>query len=131
MSKVIICGGRHTRLTASDEAYLDELRATLPITEVVSGHAPGADTDAEYWARRRGIPVKEFPALWDDLTAPGAVIKKTYFGKPYNCRAGIDRNEQMAQYAAACIAFPGRNGTKDMMERALAHKLQLIVVVRE
>ena len=59
------------------------------ITEVVSGGARGIDTDGEHWAIGSGIPVKRFPADWDDL------------GK----RAGFVRNAEMADYADALIAI--------------------------
>ncbi len=39
--KTIICGGRDYVLTRGDAKWLDELRASLPITEVVSGGASG------------------------------------------------------------------------------------------
>lgn len=123
--KTIIAGGRDYRLTAADYAKLDEARPW--ITEVVSGKATGADTCGEQWANRHGIPVQPFPAAWDDLTAPGAFIKYTRGGKPYNANAGFDRNKQMAEYArgGVCILFPGGKGTANMHEEATAAGLQI------
>ena len=101
--KTIIAGGRNYSITEFDEARLDSLR----ITEVVCGCARGADAGGEIWARKRGIPVKRFPADWDRL------------GRG----AGFARNCQMAEYAEALVAFPGGNGTDHMVRMALAAEL--------
>jgi hypothetical protein len=111
--KTIIAGGRNYVLTVGDAKWLDGLRITLPITEVVCGEATGADAGGKKWALARGIPVKCFPADWPQ------------FGK----RAGPIRNEQMAEYAEGLIAFPGGQGTADMIRRANAKGC--MVVLRE
>jgi hypothetical protein len=111
--KTIICGGRDYVLTRGDARWLDELRVSLPITEVVCGEAKGADAGGKKWAIARGVPVKSFPAEW------------SVFGK----HAGPIRNEQMAEYAEGCIAFPGGFGTGDMIRRA--HKHGCMVVIRK
>ena len=109
--RAIICGGRDYVLTDADRAWLDELRNQLPITEVVCGCARGADTGGKEWALSRGVPVKDLPADWSGL------------GR----KAGPIRNSAMAEYAGACIAFPGGRGTADMLAKAEAKGL---VVVR-
>lgn len=83
--RTIIAGGRDYSLTLSDEAWLD----TLPIREVVSGGASGADAGGEAWAKKRGIPIKRFPADW----------------KTHGRAAGPIRNRQMAEYADAVVLF--------------------------
>lgn len=55
----------------------------LTVTEVVCGEAPGADTLGRLWAEDHGIPVASFPAEWDNLEAPGAVVKVNRWGKHY------------------------------------------------
>jgi predicted Rossmann fold nucleotide-binding protein DprA/Smf involved in DNA uptake len=103
--RVLICGGRDTRLTLDDWKALDQLRLSLPITEVVSGCARGVDSDAIAWARNRGVAVKGFPADWDK----------------HGRRAGPLRNQQMADYIApdgVVLAWPGGSGTDDMCRRA-------------
>ena len=107
--KTIIAGGRDYHLTKEDCEFLD----TLEITEVVSGKAPGADTDGETYAHYIHVPVKPFPADWKNLHAPGAIIKVRN-GRPYNAKAGFDRNEKMGNYAQQCVVFPGGNGTNSM-----------------
>jgi YspA, cpYpsA-related SLOG family len=107
--KTIICGGRDYRLTKADIGFLDSLLKQLPITEVVSGTASGADSDGELWAEKRGITVQKFLPLW----------------KKYGAAAGPMRNTVMAEYADAVIAFPGGKGTADMVNKAVVRKLKV------
>lgn len=98
--KLIIAGGRDYRLTQEDIAKLDAL---LPrVTEVVSGHAAGADRDGEAWAWSKGLPVRVFKANWGE----------------YGDAAGPIRNRTMAHYADAVALFPGGRGTEDMALQA-------------
>jgi len=92
----------------------DAIRASgFPITEVVSGGAPGVDTSAEQWAERHGIPVTRFPADW----------------KRYGRRAGPIRNQAMAEYGEALVAvWDGKSrGTKNMIRLARKHGLRVFV----
>lgn len=99
------------------------------ITEVVSGCAAGADLFGEQWAKRKMIPIKRFPAKWDDLTHPNALIKTNAAGRKYDARAGHRRNEDMARYSDQLIAvWDGvSHGTRDMIERARHHGLTVFV----
>jgi hypothetical protein len=98
--KVIIAGSR-TGILAND-VFDAWIASGFNITEVVSGCARGVDSDGEYIADQKGIPVRRFPADWDGL------------GK----RAGYIRNAQMAEYADALIAvWDGKSrGTAHMIE---------------
>jgi len=98
------------------------------ITEVVHGAARGIDTTAGIWAQNSGIAVKEFPAKWDDVKAPGAVVRTGKYG-PYNAKAGFDRNVEMAKYGTALLAViqGGSKGTTHMIETAKQHGLQVWV----
>lgn len=116
--KVIIAGGRDYLMTQEDWRWLDKQRSLIPITEVVSGGATGADAGGEAWAESREVPIKREPAKWADLTAPGAVIKYRRDGTAYNAKAGYDRNMVMACYAEALIIFPGGKGTLNMIRCA-------------
>ncbi len=104
----IIAGGRDYKLTLSDEAWLD----TLPIREVVSGGASGADAGGEAWAKKRGIPIKRFPADW----------------KTHGRAAGPIRNRQMAEYADAVVLFPGGRGTDSMRTEAERQGLRIFTL---
>ena len=110
--KIIICGGREFRLFTEHTLILTRLHQLFRFTEIVSGRCAGADKDAEDWAKENHLPIKQFIPAW---VAEGK-------------KAGPLRNEEMANYADACIAFPGGKGTADMIDRALAHGLLTIVM---
>lgn len=95
------------------------------IGEVVSGKAPGVDTAGEAWAKENGIHVEPFPADWDNIDVPNAVVRTRRDGTKYNAIAGHIRNEQMAEYADALIAiWDGKStGTKNMIDTARAKGL--------
>ena len=121
--KVIIAGSRSIKDYAFVRQILNhvcQIYSIIP-SEIVSGKAKrGIDKLGERWAEENGVPVKPFPADWDNLAAPGAVVRTNNFGKQYNVRAGYDRNQEMAEYGDVLIAiWDGvSNGTKDMVERA-------------
>lgn len=100
--KLIIAGGRDYDLTASDFLRLNKINSLVTVTEVVSGGADGADGGGERWADSMDIPVKVFRADWKQ------------FGKG----AGPRSNEEMAAYADALMAFPGGEGTSNMIQHA-------------
>jgi len=116
-----------SRLLTKDEVYsvMTDVPIASKITHVISGKAPmGGDYWGEKWANDRKIPVISFPADWNNLDAPGAIIKTNKYGQPYNIRAGFDRNQLMADYASAnggrliAILKGKSSGTKDMITRA-------------
>lgn len=91
-------------------------RAPFEITEVVSGACKkGVDQLGEGWAKRKGIPVKRFPADWNQ----------------YGRRAGPLRNREMARYADALIAiWDGKSrGTRSMIDEALREGLEVYVCI--
>lgn len=112
--KVIIAGGRDYGNYSNMKTMLDFFLRNKTTTEIVSGGASGADKLGECYAAEKGIPVKRFPAEWDKF-------KKS---------AGYIRNEQMALYADALIAFwDGKSkGTKHMIDLATKHGLKVRVV---
>ena len=57
---------------------------TIDPVEIISGHAPGADTLGEKFAKAYGYPLKIFLAEWNK----------------YGKAAGPIRNEEMAKYAS-------------------------------
>lgn len=97
--KVIVAGSREGFVLRNVSEAIEESGYT--ITELVSGGARGVDTDGVRWANLRSIPVKLFPAKWDE------------FGKS----AGMIRNHEMALYADALIAvWDGKSrGTQHMI----------------
>lgn len=96
-------------------------------SEVVCGMARGVDLLGKQWAEENDIPVKEFPAKWDDLKAPGANVRVNRWGNSYNATAGHLRNAEMAWYAAeegpenGCLVaiWDGQSrGTQNMIDTA-------------
>lgn len=135
--KTIIAGSRHFTEPTGKRGILlawAELERVWPefkATEICCGMADGIDTYGAEFAHWKGIPIIPFPADWDNLNAPGAVIKKNKRGKLYNVRAGHDRNQRMADYADVLLAiWDGRStGTEDMMRRAGAAGLRVFMIM--
>jgi len=120
--KLIVAGSRtirnaHYVFQAIDE-YLEELGVTAEDqVEIVSGMASnGPDIIAVWYCQEFGVPLKEFPANWDEL------------GKG----AGHLRNTDMARYAThALIFWDGvSNGTKDMIAKANQYHLKTRILQR-
>lgn len=110
--RTIIAGGRDFVPTNDDWSILDTLKDSIPITEVISGHAKGADSFGEAWADRNEIPLKIFLPDWDK----------------YGKRAGFLRNIEMAKEADALVAFPGGRGTAMMLKIAQEYGLKIEVI---
>ena len=115
MLKVIVAGGRefkdYQKVKDSLQFYLKRFEPSG--IEIVSGGAKGADSLGERYAREFGCQVKRFPADW----------------KKYGLGAGPVRNNEMAQYADALVAFDtGGKGTANMIKQATAKGLFVRVV---
>lgn len=109
---VIVCGGRDFKDEALVLEVLTGFHHIFPIDTIVSGGCIGADIFGETWAAGFRICVKRFLPDW---VAQGK-------------KAGPLRNEEMALYSDACIAFPGGKGTADMVRRAKAHRLFVLEI---
>lgn len=113
----IICAGSRD---FEDKEYiykvLDYYLKNLPKfdTEILDGKARGPDSIGGLYADEKGYGHRDFPALWDE------------HGKA----AGFIRNEEMAKNATHLIAFwDGKShGTKDMIDRALKHRLRVVII---
>lgn len=115
---------------------LDNLHRTRgPFTQIIHGDATGADHFAKLWCRGRLGQASErrFRARWDDLAAPGAVVRESPSrGTSYNVIAGLQRNQRMIDEGKPqlCIAFmiEGRknSGTRDMVSRCLGAGIEVI-----
>ena len=109
--KVIIAGSRSFSDYTKLRVYCDAALAFHKEVEIVSGTASGADRLGEKYAEERSFKLKKFPADWD----------------AYGKSAGYRRNEDMAKYADALIAFwDGESkGTAHMIRLAEKHGLQI------
>ena len=93
--KLIIAGGRDfmdlKRVMQAMNKLFNEGGELSHVThlEIVSGGARGADRMGELLALENNLKLTVFPADWDR----------------YGKRAGYMRNQQMAQYADALLAF--------------------------
>lgn len=119
--KVLVCGGRDYSDRKRVYEALDYINLNRQkITLLIHGAASGADTLGREWARDRHVEDDGYPALWDRLDAPNAVIRYRKDGKPYNANAGPDRNAKMIAVGKPdlVVAFPGGRGTNDMLEKA-------------
>lgn len=103
-NRVIIAGSREFDNYELLKMKCDLILARDNNWEIVSGTARGADKLGERYAAERGLPVKKFVPDWDK------------HGK----KAGYIRNEAMAEYADALIAFHmnGSRGTAHMIKIA-------------
>lgn len=112
--RILICGGRDYDDTEKMYAFLDEINKSLQIDTIIEGDARGADRIAGYWARKNKIDNLKFPADWDT------------HGKA----AGFIRNKQMLEEGNPdlVIAFPGGNGTKNMIKIAREAGVKVIEV---
>lgn len=111
--KIIVAGCRNFNDYDLLKSKLDFYFQNIEIEEIVSGACSGADRLGERYAHEHNIPVKQFPADWS-------------LGR----KAGPLRNEEMAKYADALVAFwDGESrGTANMINRARAHGLKVRVV---
>jgi hypothetical protein len=108
--KIIVAGGRNFKPLMEDYVWLVVQLKSMNATEIVCGCATGADAFGERVAKDMNLPAKKFPADWN----------------LHGRAAGPKRNAEMAQYADACILFPGGRGTADMEEKALKNNLIIV-----
>jgi len=125
--RVIIAGSRTINNYNTVKRAISD--SGFDITTVISGGANGVDKIGEIWAEENEIPIVEKLARWDDVGVKGAVIKTNKYGKKYNAKAGITRNEEMAKVADALIAvWDGESvGTANMIETAQKYDLQIYI----
>lgn len=115
--RVLICGGRNFNNFDQVKKVMDEIHARTPVETVISGKARGADSLEEKWAIENNIPVDPYPANWND------------HGKA----AGPIRNQQMLDEGKPdlVVAFPGGNGTLDMIRRANRGNVKVVEAQKE
>lgn len=112
--RVLVCGGRDYDDIERINAVLDELHEKRPIGLVIHGRATGADTLGGVWATLRGMPVCTFEPNW----------------KAHGKAAGPIRNGWMLEWGMPdlVVAFPGGNGTRDMVRQARGAGVEVVPV---
>jgi ABC-type Fe3+-hydroxamate transport system substrate-binding protein len=132
--RVLVCGGRNfgrvprdtpaneiANAIAKAEAEKQFLNLVLnwhhndePFTALIEGDAKGADRLAGKWAEANQVPLYKFIADWKRL----------------GLAAGFVRNSEMITEGkpSLVIAFPGGNGTKDMINQAKRAGIKVIEV---
>jgi len=109
--RVLVCGGRNFNNHRAVYEALDQLNPKP--TVIIHGDCSGADRLADNWADARGVTTSVYPADW------------AKHGKV----AGLVRNEQMLMEPPDLVlAFPGGNGTADMVARAKDANVPVIEV---
>ena len=111
--KVIVAGSRNYYNKELIYSKLDNIICEYDNIEIVQGGATGVDSIAKQYAKDRGLPCKEFPAIWD----------------LYGLSAGAIRNNEMAKYSDVLIAFySGTAGTRNMIKAAKSKGLKVHIV---
>jgi hypothetical protein len=119
--RVVVFGGRKF----SDRRWLydvlDAAHARRKITCIIEGEMSGADRMARQWAEDRGVAVDPYPADWDNIERPGALVRRNTRGKLYDAAAGPYRNLLMLRRGRPdkAIGFPGGKGTRDMARQCV------------
>lgn len=133
--RILVCGGRDYADRSAVIRELDRLTIDegdmLPRKGTVIIHGAcrtGADRWADEWAVVNWCPCEEFPADWTNIERPGAVVRKRKDGSLYDAAAGPHRNQRMIDEGRPdlVVAFPGKNGTADMMQRARAAGIEIL-----
>jgi hypothetical protein len=124
---ILVCGGRD--YDDRDKVYNtlyqvcedrgwnsepDQYGNTLPRVRIIHGGAKGADSIADDFAVVNWCVLSVYPANW----------------RKYPKAAGCIRNQQMLDEGQPdlVVAFPGGNGTADMVKRAKKAGIEVIEV---
>lgn len=117
--KCIIAGSRSITDYSLICAAVKE--SSFQLDEVVSGTAKGVDSLGEKYALHNSIPLKQFPAPWNEIEGkPQNEIGQTNYGKKFWKLAGHFRNGQMRDYATHLIlVWDGKSsGSANMLKLA-------------
>jgi predicted Rossmann-fold nucleotide-binding protein len=112
--RVLVCGGRMYMDRDRIFDCLGQLHQERGIEVILHGGASGADLLSVAWADRNGLQAIGFPANWSKD------------GKS----ASIKRNQKMLEEGRphVLVAFPGGQGTAEMIRFAKTNGLEVIEV---
>lgn len=110
---LLVCGGRRYGDGDRVRAVLDRTADRVEILAVRHGGAFGADKLAGMWAEENGYPVQVYPADWNRYGKGAGPIRN---------QAMVDAHDPAvpSSRVVAVVAFPGGEGTADMVRRARA-----------
>lgn len=123
--RLLVFGGRNYQYPAFVDEGIIRITDGVPWHKVTIIHGKArTGTDAyahdfcERWAGW-GLIELSMPAAWDDVTAPGAVVRNRAGRTPYNVAAGFVRNQRMLDVGKPTHALgtAGGAGTADMRGR--------------
>ena len=111
--RLLVCGGRDFNDRDYIFSCLDRFHALHSIDVLIDGGAPGADSIANEWATDQEIQTDRYFADW----------------KAFGPGAGPIRNTQMLIEGKpdVVLAFPGGNGTKNMLGQARKAKVKIFI----
>ena len=115
---ILVCGGRDYDDERRVFEELDIIHAKRVIRFLVEGGASGADWLAYQWARARFVPCVSHFADW---------------AKYGGAAAGPIRNREMLRLwgPTLVLAFPGGNGTRNMVMQAQHQNIEVIEIKRD
>lgn len=112
--RVLVCGGREYRDVDRVKNTLTEIHRLKPITCIIEGGARGVDHYAAQWGDEHNLGRLTFYADW---------AKHGKAAGPIRNQAMIDEGQPVL-----VIAFPGGRGTTDMVRRAKAAGIEVILI---
>lgn len=117
---VLVCGGREFDNRTLLFSELDRIHALHGITEIIHGNARGADKMSGLWADTNSVPhtKDKYTPEWDKYPPYYAPIKRN--------QDMLDENE-----IDCVVAFPGGNGTADMVKKSKIECIEHIVEISE
>lgn len=118
MKRVLVTGGRDYPYYWTVFEVLGGLHRGEGISCIIQGGALGADRFARRWAEENCVPMQEYAVTRADWTRHGK-------------RAGPMRNRWMLADSKPdlVIAFPGKDGTADMVAQARAAGVPVMEIV--
>lgn len=113
--KILVCGGRDYADWYRLKTVLDDIYKKFSDITIISGCAKGADTLAIEWVVLNHVELELYYANW----------------KEYRRKAGPIRNQKMLDEGKPdlVIAFPGGNGTADMVRRSKKANIPLMEMI--
>jgi hypothetical protein len=117
MTRVLVCGGRDFDDKLLLSSVLGVMHRNRVFSLVIHGRQRGADSLADEWAIDARVPVLRIPANWD----------------AFGHAAGPIRNAEMLKVGKPdlVVAFPGHDGTADMVSRARRSHVEVFTVTRD